>query len=464
MNLAQIVATSAGQWPSRPAVADLDAPGGRRTLTYAALADDVARRAQGLADRGLVTGDRVALLLSNGVEYLQSFFAIAWAGMVSVPLNVRLLERELLHMIEDSGARLLIVDDRFAEAYPSLVRIPKLGTLIVKRSGITVHGAPFESLAATRAMELVHAGDDDLASLMYTSGTTGLPKGVMLPHRSWTAVSTCLRRELAMQPGEVTLHTAALTHGSGFMVLPTFSVGGVNMICNRFDPVRTLSLYRDEGVNGGFMVPSMIRMLLDADPAPIRSQLRNLYYAGSPIDEVTLRGALAKFGPVLIQSFAQMEVPMVLTMLDRGTHERAAAGDRAHLVRSAGKVLPGVEVRIVDDDDRDVARGEVGEIVARAPQTMIGYWNRPEATADALRGGWLHTGDLGRFDADGFLYVVDRKKDMIISGGSNVYAREVEEALLEVEGLRDVAVIGLPHRKWGEMVTAVLVADSKPPS
>jgi acyl-CoA synthetase (AMP-forming)/AMP-acid ligase II len=183
-----------------------------------------------------------------------------------------------------------------------------------------------------------------------------------------------------------------------------------------------------------------------------------MYYAGSPIDPATLRNAIATFGDVLVQSFAQTEIPMFLTAMGRAEH-RLINGAKPHLIRSAGKAVRHVRLRVVDDEGRDVAPGEPGEVVAQGPHMMLGYWNRPQATAETIVDGWLHTGDIGRFDEEGYLYIVDRKKDMIISGGSNVYAREVEEAMLRCPGVKEAAVIGLPHPKWGEMVTAVLVAD-----
>jgi acyl-CoA synthetase (AMP-forming)/AMP-acid ligase II len=211
----------------------------------------------------------------------------------------------------------------------------------------------------------------------------------------------------------------------------------------------------------------MIQMLLDAherqgQPLLQGLALRALYYAGSPIDPRTLRGALQTFGEVLVQSFAQTEIPMFLTVLDRGEHRLINAA-KPHLIRAAGRVIDGVRLRLVDDEGRDVPSGEPGEVIAQGPHMMLGYWQRAEATAKTIVDGWLHTGDIGRFDEEGYLYIVDRKKDMIISGGSNVYAREVEETLLRCAGVKEAAVIGLPDPKWGEMVAAVLVAQDATP-
>ena len=466
MNLSHILRQAADRWPSRIALVDLDAPGGRLQFTYAELADRVDRSAGGLRALGLRRGDRVAMLLHNSWEYVEAFFAIAAAGCVAVPLNTRLLPKEHAHMVSDSGARLLIGHGSLLAGREALAALPELGTVMARPLADTPSSwRPFESIAAAQAMVPAAASSSDLASILYTSGTTGLPKGVMLPHQAWTAVSDYVRRYLRYGDDEVTIHTAALTHGSGFLLLPTMAMGGKTLLCSKFDPAHTLELFEKELVTGGFFVPSMIQMLLDSlgDTEVRAPALRNLYYAGSPIDPGTLHNALERFGPVLVQSFAQAEIPMFLTVLDHAEHARIAAGEAPHLIRSAGRPVHGSEVKIVDDDDRELAADAIGEVVARGPHAMKGYWNRPDATAETLRGGWVHTGDMGRFDEAGYLYIVDRKKDMIISGGSNVYAREVEEALLSMQDIRDAAVIGLPHPKWGEMVTAVLVSRTGAP-
>ena len=481
MNIVQHLAQPAARHPQRKALIDVDAPigekPGRLAVTYEQLWQRVRRVAGGLVARGLKNGDRVALLMPNSLEYVESFLGIAAAGLVAVPMNIRLLESELLHMLKDSGARLLIAQDALFTDREALVGVTELGVAVMRANGpLAAPKFPFESLAGAAPIDPVDKAPEDLASLMYTSGTTGLPKGVMLPHRSWTAVADETRRLLEYGDAEITLHAAPLTHGAGFMLLPTLANAGTNIVMSRFEPARVLQLMRTERVTNSFLVPSMIQMLLDTpDPGASPSStpvsrstgshpdLKTIYYAGSPIDPGTLKGALARFGLVLVQSFGQMESPMFFTLMDRKDHARIADGSAAHLIRSAGRAIPGVKVRIVDDDGGDLPQGDAGEIAVQASQTMLGYWNRPEATAESIRNGWLHTGDVGRFDADGYLYIVDRKKDMIISGGSNVYAREVEEALLGLKGIKEAAVIGLPHPKWGEMVTAVLVSEAGAP-
>lgn len=467
MNLATIAARGAEDFPDCIALTDIDDPSGRRDISYRELWLDVQRTGQALRELGIQPGDRVAMLIGNAWEYVQSFLAITSAGMVVVPMNIRLLEDELLHILKDSGARLLIAQHPLLQARPGLAGAAPLGEVIVRANGPLAAGQrAFDSLRAEGGpVEPLPVDDETLATILYTSGTTGLPKGAMLPHRAWCAVSTYARDLLGFGEDEVTIHTAALTHGSGFLMLPTLEVGGRALLCAKFDPALTLRLLEQERITSGFLVPSMIQMLLDAQRggAPLQAlALRAMYYAGSPIDPGTLRGALATFGDVLIQSFAQTEIPMFLTAMGHEEHRRIN-GDKPHLIRAAGRVVPGVKLRVVDDNGRDVPVGEPGEVVAQGPHMMLGYWNRPEATAQTMLNGWLHTGDVGRFDDEGYLYVVDRKKDMIISGGSNVYAREVEEALLRLPRIKEAAVIGLPHPKWGEVVTAVLVSESGEP-
>ena len=451
---AQILWTSASRVPGHPCTTDLDSPDRPGPVTYAQLRDRVAALAGGMRAVGLAEGDRVALLLHNGHAYVEAYLAAIAAGLVVVPLNVRLVRDDYLHMLADSGSRMLVTTGEFTERVPDLLGVDGLTVLDAGQGALddlAARGTPVRTPVACRA--------EAPASLMYTSGTTGAPKAVVLTHRSWERVADRTEEVLGFSEGEVILHVAPLTHGAGFLLLPTLRRGGHNLLCRSYDAARTVSLIDERGVTGMFMVPSMIRMLLDALPDGWTppDTLRRVYYAGSPIDAQTLREAARRFPGRMIQSFAQMESPMFFTVLDAVDHERALADPDSPLVRSAGRVLPRVELRIADDNGADLPPGEAGEILARAPQTMIGYWNRPEATAEALADGWLHTGDVGYLTDDGYLYIVDRKKDMIVTGGSNVYAREVEDVLHRLPQVAEAAVVGLPDRIWGEAVTAVVV-------
>jgi acyl-CoA synthetase (AMP-forming)/AMP-acid ligase II len=463
---AEILWDAAERFTELPCVTDLDADGGPLALSYGQVKRRAASVANAYTSLGLVPGDRVALLMPNGAAYVDAQLGASAASLVVVPLNVRLVGKDYLHMLTDSGSKLLITTGEFVERFPELLHVAGLRLLRADAHG--GEASEFDVLVGSSPpiSSPVRGQETDPASLMYTSGTTGSPKAVALSHRSWRAVAERAEQVLDMGEGEVTLHVAPLTHGAGFLLLPTLALGGHNLLCESFDATRSLRLFEEHGVTGLFVVPSMIRMLLDARPegwsAP--RSLRRLYYAGSPIDPMTLREATEAFQGRIVQSFAQMESPMFFTVLDRDDHLAALRDRDSPVVRSAGRVLPGVDLRIVNETGQPSGRGEPGEIVAKAPQTMIGYWNRPEATAESLVDGWLHTGDVGYLDSDGYLFIVDRIKDMIVTGGSNVYAREVEEVLIDLPGVKDAAVIGVPHRIWGEAVTAVLVPRGEPDS
>ncbi|MEU7811973.1 AMP-binding protein [Pseudonocardia sp. NPDC049154] len=447
---AQILRATALRSPRLPCLHDLDTD---ERLDYGALWDRAAAIGGGFRASGLEAGDRVALLLNNSLAYVEAYLGAIAAGLVVVPLNVRLVREDYLHMLTDSGSRVLVTAGEFRDRVPDVEGLTVLEADAGALDDLAGLGAPLG--------EPVPSDPEAPASLMYTSGTTGAPKAVVLTHRSWERVADRTEEVLSYGDDEITLHVAPLTHGAGFLLLPTLRRGGLNLLCRSYDAARTVTLVDEHGVTGMFVVPSMIRMLLDALPAGWAppDTLRRLYYAGSPIDPGTLREAAERFAGRLVQSFAQMESPMFFTVLDEADHRRALADPESSLVRSAGRVLPGVELRVVDEFDHDLPAGEAGEILARAPQTMSGYWNRPDATAATLAGGWLHTGDVGYLTEDSYLYIVDRVKDMIVTGGSNVYAREVEDVLVRLPQVREVAVVGLPDRIWGEAVTAVVVPD-----
>lgn len=461
-NVARILWDAAQAHPSRVAVSEVET--GTR-LTYAELVDRVARIAAGLQARGLYPGDRVALLLRNSIAYVEGFLGAVAAGLVVVPLNVRLTTDDFRHMLVDSGSAAVISEEAFLDRLAKAVDLSQM--LVVSASPQLHKGTvSLDSLAtgAHRVRLPVSQDAEDVCSLMYTSGTTGDPKAVMLPHRSWRQVSDTVIDVLRFGDDEEILHAAPLTHGAGFLMLPTLATGGHNVICLAFDAAFTASALGEGQVTSLFMVPSMIRLLLDALPdgwTP-SSRLRCVYYAGSPIDPSTLREAHHRLGGRLVQSFAQMESPMFFTVMDEEDHRIAVAENEPHRILSAGRPIEGVTLRIQDSDGAALPPGASGEILARAPQTMLGYWNRPEETAQVVVDGWLRTGDVGYLDEDGYLFVVDRLKDMIVTGGSNVYAREVEEVLCALAGVREAAVVGLTHRIWGEAVTAVLVPESVP--
>ena len=286
----------------------------------------------------------------------------------------------------------------------------------------------------------------------------------MLTHGNLSFVTASWLADLTpMTEADVTLHAAPLSHGAGFHALAATARGARQVIPSsaRFEPDAILELLARERVTNTWMVPTQIVMLTDAvsDRAPELPDLRHVVYGGAPFAPADLKHALEVFGPVFVQLFGQGETPMTATILPASDHAAALAGNCPERLASAGFARPGMDVRVLGDDDRELAPGEVGEVCVQGPAVMLGYWQRPDATAEALRNGWLHTGDLGRIDEHGYLYLLDRAKDMIITGGSNVYAVEVEAALADHAAVRDVAVVGVPDRTWGELVVAVVVAD-----
>jgi long-chain acyl-CoA synthetase len=312
--------------------------------------------------------------------------------------------------------------------------------------------------AVERTVALTEIDPDAPAWIFYTSGTTGRPKGAMLSHAVLNFVTVSWLADLTpLDERDVTLHAAPLSHGAGFHALAATARGAHQVITDSasFDPSSVLDVIRSAGVSNTWMVPTQIVMLADA--AESRSltgddlpSLQYVVYGGAPMTVSSLTRALERFGSIFVQLYGQGETPMTATMLRRHDHVPGLLG-------SAGRARPGIDVRVVDGDGAALGNGEIGEVVVRGPSVMTGYWKLPEATAETIVDGWLHTGDLGRMTADGVLHLLDRTKDMIISGGSNVYAVEVEQALSAHESIADIAVIGVPDELWGELVVAVVV-------
>lgn len=461
MNLGRLLTNSAKQFPLRPAVT-----WGDRTLTYEQLDTRTNALAHGLAQLGVARGDRVAVLMRNRPELLETMFACFKAGFCLVPLNSRFTPEEVAYHVADSGAVAVVTDTSGSP----VVQGAALADVIVLVAG-EVGELPPGSFGYSHLVDtadtspaVVAVDRDALAWLFYTSGTTGRPKGAMLTHgvlgfvtASWLADLTPLSEH------DVTLHAAPLSHGAGFHALAATARGAHQVIPadSSFDPATILALLREARVTNTWLVPTQIVMLADAlgGGAAELPDLRHVVYGGAPFAPPDLRAALQVFGPVFVQLYAQGETPMTATVLSAPDHVAALAGDRPQRLSSAGVARPGSDVRVLTDDDREAATGDVGEVCVRGGAVMLGYWNRPEETAETLRNGWLHTGDLGRMDEHGYLYLLDRAKDLIISGGSNVYAIEVEAVLIDHSDVREVAVIGVADRTWGEVVMAVVVAE-----
>jgi acyl-CoA synthetase (AMP-forming)/AMP-acid ligase II len=436
---------------------------GKRRRTNAQFVDRVTRFAAGLTSLGLKPGDRVAMLSLNSDRFVEYIYATLWAGGVINPVNARWSPSEMAFSLQDSDTAILVVDDTFAPLTSELrERAPALKHIIHASDGPATEGThSFEALIAEHE-PIRDAGrnGDDMAALLYTGGTTGRPKGVMLSHAN---IATC---SLAL--------TAAAEHGGdapGLHVAPFFHIGGVGVIFQfafrrapqvimpAFQPGEALRLIEEEKVGDIFVVPTMLRWLLDHPDMARRdlTSLKSIRYGAAPIDTTLLERAMKAIPTAgFMQVYGQTEFAPVVTCLPPQDHHGPGAERR---LASAGRPLATATVRILDPDGRDVPTGTVGEIAVHGPQIMLGYWNRPEETAAAVRDGWLHTGDAGRMDEDGYLHVVDRVKDMIISGGENVYSAEVEDALAKMPGVAASAAVAAKDPEWGERVHVFVVAS-----
>lgn len=449
MNCALWLKRNALLHPATPALTN----GTRLHADYASLARRVAALAGWFGAAGLQAGDRVVLLSANSPAYLEALFATWWAGLVAVPVNVKLHPREAAYIVEQSGARMICVDAEWAtklETPPAECRVLALGSREYSQA-LTHAPADLATLAA-----------NDLAWLFYTSGTTGRPKGAMLTHGNLAAMShSYLAQVDSAAPGNCILHAAPLSHGSGLYALPHLLAGAAQVVpeSGGFDESEVITLLAAHRGVAMFAAPTIVKRLVQHDNWTPRALegLKTLVYGGGPMYVADAEVALARLPGKLAQIYGQGETPMTITV-----SSKAVLGDAAHprfreRLASVGVPFAGVEVEIRDAAGAALPRGEVGEICVRGATVMAGYWQNAAASDAALQRGWLYTGDMGSFDEEGFLTLKDRSKDLIISGGSNIYPREVEEVLLTHPGVAEVSVIGQFDAEWGEVVVACVV-------
>ena len=458
MYLTQALHRAAQQHPERIAVRY-----GPRQRSFRELVERVARLAGALRQLGLEPGDRVAMLSLNSDRFLEYQMAVAWGGGVLNPCNIRWSAAEILYSLEDSGSTILLVDQQFhALAAQFRQQSACLREVIYCGDETAPAGMhDYEQLLAdaTAVPDALRRGED-LAGIFYTGGTTGFPKGVMLSHNNLCSSALCLHAEGLAPPGGTYLHAAPMFHlaDMGFAGAQWIA-GNTHSIVPGFNPELVLDTIARDRVTHLLLVPTMIQMLVDSPamrtPRDL-SSLQTIAYGASPITEAVLERAMAALpGVGFVQAYGMTELSPVATVNPAWYH--SAEGRKQGKLRSAGRASFCTEVRIVDNEGAEVPRGTVGEVAVRGPNVMLGYWNKPEQTAQAIRDGWMHTGDGAYMDDDGFIFVVDRLKDMIITGGENVYSGEVENALAEHPAVQAAAVIGIPSVQWGESVHAVVV-------
>jgi long-chain acyl-CoA synthetase len=452
MNLAALLFDVARRLPRQPAVSD-----GHHAWNYRELARRVAGVAGGFREYGLAPGDRVLLSLENCGEFFELLFGCWAAGLCAVPANARLHPREVEYIAENSGARLLVATPGLVEALA-----PLAGSVDSLDRVISTGTAEYEALVTNSEPLVPAAGDPtDRAWLFYTSGTTGRPKGAVLTHRNLLFMSQCYYADIdAIDERDTHLAAAPLSHGAGLYALPFVLKGAHQLVLPHFDVAAILdALQRHQRVSM-FAAPTMLTRLAHAPemPGADLANLKTIYYGGGPMYVADLEKALGLFGPRLYQLFGQGESPMTITGLSQRIHADSGHPRWRERLGSCGVARSGVLVKVVDDNDQELPPGEVGEVITKSDCVMEGYRENPAANAETLRDGWLHTGDLGSLDEDGFLTLRDRSKDMIISGGSNIYPREIEEVLLRHPDVVEASVVGRPHPDWGEEVVAFVVA------
>jgi long-chain acyl-CoA synthetase len=430
---------------------------GERNVSFAELDDRCRRLAAGLLSLGLNQGDRVAVLLPNSQEYLEAYLALARAGLVRVTLNFRLSPGEHAYMLGDSESRALIVEHEFfANLRDPVIELKELRWIILVE-GKEEKTLEYENLIAKTSPPPAEPeiGAEAVFRLHYTSGTTGRPKGAIQTHSSRVITSlNTLLDVVNFTSRDRVLHVAPLTHASGNLFLPSFIRGGANVPWRRFDPAHFCRTVEQECITTVFLAPTMLIRLLaypDLDRHKMES-LHTIIYGGAPMPVEPLREALRRLGRRFVQIYGLAEATWADAVLTKEDHE-SAGEDRLGTV---GRELRNVRIRLVDEGGKEVPPGEMGELTIQGPHLMREYWKQSEATAAVLRKGWFHTGDLGKMDKDGYITLLDRKGEMIVSGGFNVYPKEVEDTLYLHPGVSEAAVFGVPHPEWGEAVKAVV--------
>ena len=458
MNLAHLLDRQARQHPERAAVFEADC----LRATYGQWAERSARLAVHLLAQGLVPGDRVLLFMRNHPRYLEFLFGCWWAGLVVVPVNNKLHLKEVQWIVDNAQARWAFVTQDL---------VPD-GAVLTGLDGVTeADSAQADAWLNTGEplFDVAHRQADDTAWLFYTSGTTGRPKGVMITHRNLLTMGLGYFVDVdAVAAQDAIVYAAPMSHGAGLYAIPHLMAGARHVVpaSGGFDAVELYALGLQVGPMSLFAAPTIVKRLVDEavaqrySPERCAQSFKTIVYGGAPMYAADIERALRAMGPRFVQIYGQGESPMTGTVLSRAHLADVQHPQHAQRIASIGVAQTPVRVRVADAQGRDVPLGEVGEVLIAGDSVMAGYWRNPEATAAAIKDGWLWTGDMGSLDVDGFLTLKDRSKDLIISGGSNIYPREVEEVLLTAPGVNEVSVVGAPDPEWGEVVVAFVVADA----
>jgi fatty-acyl-CoA synthase len=453
VHLPDLLVTALGRSPDKPAVYL-----GDQVLTAAEVADEISRYVQALEAKGLGRGSPAAVLALNRPEVLFNMGASMLVGCRTTPLHPLGSLDDHAYVLEDAGVETLVFDPQFfGERAAELAdRVPGLKNLLALGPGDV--GEDYIALASTfspRPLVAPRADGTDIPGLAYTGGTTGKPKGVMGSYRSGAAMSQIMLTEWEWPHEPRFLMCTPLSHAGAAFFIPVLLLGGSLVVVPYFEPGLVLETIERERITATMVVPTMLYMLMDHPDFATRdlSSLETVYYGAAAMSPTRLAEAIDELGPIFFQYYGQAEAPMTVCVLRKDEHDVT----RPERLATCGRPVPWVHVALLDDSGNEVSRGEPGEICVRGPLVMQGYWNKPEQTAEAFAGGWLHTGDIAREDDEGYYTIVDRKKDMIVSGGFNVFPREVEDVISSHPSVAAVAVIGVPDDRWGEAVKAVVV-------
>lgn len=437
-----------------------------KTYTYDQIGLQGRCLASGLQKEvGIKKGDKVAFLMPNCPEYVFCEYGVAKAGAVRVPLAVLLGNSDHIYMMNHAECTTLIYHEKMAqrveEMLPGLQTVTRFICVSADSSSLREDHDHLQSIIKRNSPnpDPVELDPEDLVGIYFTGGTTGKPKGVMLSHRAWVYTVLTEMLEFGFAWEEVFAFLTPLTHAGGCLLLPVLLRKGRAVIFDHFDPSGFLKVVEKEKITSTFMVPTMLYALLDSDDKDRFSldTLRNVIYGAAPIAPDRLKQAINRFGPIFTQLFGQTEAPMCFSVLSQRDHVVDDPTREWEIFSSAGRPTFHSTIRILDDQGNPVPQGEAGEVVIKCANVMHGYLKNPEATADTLKNGWLYTGDIARQDKEGFLYIVDRKKDMVVSGGFNIFPREIEDVLFDHPAVKQAAVLGVPDEKWGEAVKAIVV-------